>query len=366
MAVSVLSKAAGGGLVAIGLALMDHGVWALVWGMLARQAVFTLAAVALAPPPRALGAGRREATQLLRTGAGFSALALLSVLSGQSVRLVVAGTLGAASLGLYARASALSAVTARLGPVLKSVLLPAMARRQHRIGRLRTVHLNGVELLSLAALPASLTIAVSAPEIVAVVLGDQWGAAVPALRILALSGAVQAINSVHVPVVRALGAVYRETWRRALCLALMLGAVWSASPWGLAGVAAAAAAVRLVQQALLAQLALGLLGVRFTALLGRLVPALWAGLWAAAATWLAAGAARGAAWPSPAALALELAASGAAALAAAYLAPPFARPAFPHWGLAQLPLDAMGRSGRWARGTLEHLARRWPAPKRAR
>ena len=68
-----------------------------------------------------------------------------------------------------------------------------------------------------------------------------------------------------------------------------------------------------------------------------------------------------AAWPAVPALAVQLAAWGGAAAAATYFAPPFARPAFPHWGLVQLPFEALGRSGHWARGTLEHLARRWPA-----
>ena len=80
-------------------------------------------------------------------------------------------------------------MSARLGPVLGGVLLPAMARRQRRAARLRAVHRAGIEMLSLAALPASLAIAVCAPEIVAVVLGARWEGAVPVLRILALAGA---------------------------------------------------------------------------------------------------------------------------------------------------------------------------------
>ena len=363
MAVSLLATALGNGLVTVALALLGHGVWALVWGTLARQAVFTLAAIAFAPPPRRVRAGRHEAAQLLGTGAGFSALALLANVSGQAVRLVLAATLGAAALGLYTRAQALSVVTSRLNPLLRGVLMPAMARRQRRIDRLRIALLNGVELLSLAALPASVMIAVSAPEIVAVVLGAQWDAAVPALRVLALAGAVHALDAVHVPLVRALGAVYRETWRRLLHLVLTLAAAWFASPWGLLGVTAAVAAASLVLRVLLAHLALRLLGVGAAAFLARLAPALWVALWAAPAVYLVAGAVRAAGWTPVAALTVQSLAWCGACAAAAYLAPPFARPGFPHWGLAQLPLAAMGRPGRWARRVLLHLARRWaPAP----
>lgn len=359
MVVSVLAKILGGGLVAVGLALANQGVWALVWGVLAQQAVFSLAAIAFAPPPRASGAGRREAADLLRTGAGFSALALLDVLSSQAVNLAVARTLGPVALGLYTRAAGLSVVTARLGPLLRSVLMPAMSRRQHRIDRLRTTYLNGAEMLSLVAFPVSLMIAVVAPEIVAVVLGPQWDGAVPALRILALAGAVQSLNAVHVPPILALGAVYRQTWRRGLCLLLLLGSVWFGSRWGLVGVATAVSGVALVQHVLVAHLTLDLVGLRTATLLRRYLPALWVGAVATAAQSLAAGAVRAAAWPALPALAAELVVWGAAVAAAAYLAPPIARPAFAPWALAQLRLDALGPPGRWAHALLEHLARRW-------
>lgn len=364
MAATVVSRLIGGGFVAVGLALMDFGVWALVGGALAQQGCYSVAVIAFAPP-RGLGAGRREAVELVRTGAGFSALAVTRVATSQARRLLIAGTLGAASLGLFTRARSLSVVTSRFAPLLNRVLMPAMARRQRRIDRLGPVFLNGVEFLALAALPVSLLIAVSAPEIVRIVLGRQWDGAVPVLSILSLTAALQAINSIHAPLIRALGAVHREAWRRALFLVLLLGAVWAGSRWGLAGVAAAIAAVQLVQHALLVHLALGLLGIGAGTLLRRYVPALWTGCWATAALWFAAGAVRAAQWPTLAALAFDLAVWGVAAAAAAYLAPPFARPYFPHWGLVQLPFDAMGLPGRWARKALRHLARRWPAPQGA-
>ena len=362
MAAAILSQGIGNGLVAIVLALLDQGVWALVWGTLVRHAVFSTLVIACQPPPWRLRPGRREAAQLLHTGVGFSVIAFFNVISNHGVHLVVARALGAASLGLYTRASALALAPARLGPVLSNVLLPAMAQRQRRIERLRTVHLDGIEMLSLAALPAGLMIAVSAPEIVAVVLGGQWDAAVPVLRVLTLVGVLRTCNALHVPVIRAMGAVYREAWRRALFFLLLLGGVWFASRWGLVGVAAAVAAAQIVLHVLLAHLTLSLLGLHWTGLLRRLAPGLWAGLWATPSLWLAAGIVRGASWPAFAGLALELAAWGAAAAAAAYFAPPFARPGFPHSRFAQLPFDDMGRAGRWAHCALAHLARRWPAP----
>ena len=360
MAATVASKILGSGIVAVGLALMDHGVWALVFGALAQQGAYALAVLSFAPP-RGFATGRREAADLVRTGAGFSSLALTGIATSQSLRLLIAGTLGAASLGLYTRSRSLSVFATRFSPLLKRVLLPAMARRQQRVDRLRDVYLNGAEILALGALPVSLMIAVGAEDIVGIVLGPQWSGAVPVLRILSLTASLHAVNALQVPLMRALGALYRETGRRALYLVLLLGAVWLGSRWGLPGVAVAIAATRLVLHTLLAHLTLGLLGIAPRTLLRRFVPALWTALWATAAVWLAAAAARGAQWHPVASLALQLGAWGPAAVAATYFAPRFARPSFPHWGLVQLPFDDMGPSGRWSRHALGHLARRWPA-----
>ena len=362
MTAAIVSQAFGNGLVAIAMALLGYGVWALVWGSLARHALFALVVIACQPPPLGLRPARREAGELLGVGGGFSAIALLSVVAHQGVNLIVARALGAAALGLYTRGFRLALVPASLSPVLRDVLFPAMAQRQRQTERLQAVHLNGIELLSLLAFPAGLMIAAIAPEIVAVVLGPQWDAAVPVLRILALAAAFQASNALHVSAIRAIGAVYRESWRRALYLLLLIAGTWLGSRWGIAGVAAAVACAWIVRHLLLTQLTLSLLGLTWRRLLARHLPALWAGAWATAALCLAAGLVRDASLPAVAALPVELAAWGAAAAAAVWFAPRFARPAFPHWGLAQLPFARMGRPGHWLRAVLAHLARRWPAP----
>ncbi len=362
MAASILSQAVGHGLVALALALLDHGVWALVWGLLARHGVFALAVVAFRPPPRRLRLCRREAAELLRTGGGFSAIALLNAAARHGVNLLVARALGPAALGLYTRASRLALAPAIPTPVLRSVLMPAMASRQDRRERIASVHQNGLEIYFLAAFPASLMVAVAAPEIVAFVLGGQWQGAVPAVRVLALAGAFRACDALHLSVVRAMGAVWRESWRRGSCLVVLAAGAWLGSRWGLAGVAAAVAAAWLVLHLLVAQLALSLLRIGWRRYGRRLVPALWAALWATPALWLAAALARDASLGAAAALAVELTAWGAAGGAAVYLAPAFARPAFPHWVLAQFRFDEMGRAGSVARAVLRHLARRWPRP----
>ena len=355
-AAELVSLAFGYGAVAIALALGGFGVWALVWGTVARHAVFAAAVTAAAGTQRLRGApGRREARDLLRTGAGFASGSLCQLVGERGAHLVLGRGLGAASLGYFTRASALASFSGGAGSVLVKVLFPAMAQRQHRPGRLADVYLQGVETLSLLALPGSVLLAVSAPEIVALVLGGQWGAAVPVLQVLAVAAPLRFCDTLNRPPTRALGAVWRLAWRQAAYAAALVLAVWTGSRWGLVGAAAGAAAARVGAYLLMSGLTLALLGLRWRRLARCHLPGLWAAAWAAPALWLTASAVREASLPGAAALGAEILAWGAAAALATRCAPAFARTAAAGRALAYLPFDALGPPGRWLRRALE-----WP------
>ena len=357
-AVDVLAQALGYGVVAIALAASGFGVWALVWGVVLRHAVHTAAVVAAAPRLPRPGLARKEAGELLRTGAGFSSIALFNLAAGQGSGLIVGSSLGAASLGYFTRATALSSLSGYPGRILGGVLFPSMAQRQHRTDHLGAVYLHGVEMLLLLALPFGLMLAVCAPEIVAVVLGAQWDAAIPVVRILAVGTVFRIGGIVNGPVTRAMGALGRVVWRQAAYACLLLAAVAGGSRWGLGGVAAATVGALVVSWLTMTQLTLSLLGLGWRALLRRHLPGLWAGACAAPVLLLTAMLAREAEMPAAAALAAEFAACAAAVGAATWYAPRFVRVRFPAWGLAYLPLGSMGRPERWLRYALTCLAHR--------
>ena len=231
-----------------------------------------------------------------------------------------------------------------------------MAKRQRHTDRLGAAYLHGVEILSWLAVPAGLLLAVCAAEIVAVVLGGQWGAAVPVLEILAVGTLFTIGGTLNAPLARAMGALRPLAWRGAVNAALLVAGVAAGSRWGLSGVAAAAVGALMVSWWMMTQLTVSLLGLGWGEVLRRHVPALWAGAWGAPALWLTASLVRDAGWPAAAALAAEILAWSAAAGVAVWYAPRFARPAFIAWSLAALP--ARGRTARRLHFALGRLARR--------
>ena len=355
-AAELVAQAFGYGAVAIAMALLGYGVWALVAGTVMRHAVFAAAVLGAGPRLPRPGLSRREAGELLGAVAGFSSVAAFNLIGNQGSRLVVARLLGATPLGYYTRATALSSLSGHLGRIVGKVLFPAMAQRQRRTDRLGAAYLHGVEILSWLALPGGLLLAVCAGEVVAVVLGAQWTAAVPVLQILAIGTAFRIGGILNAPLARAMGALRPLAWRGAVNAALLVAGVAAGSRWGLNGVAAAAVGALIASWWMLTQLTVSLLGLGWGAILRRHVPALWAGAWGAPALWLTAVLVRDAGWPAAAALAAEILAWSAAAAVAVWYAPRFARPAFIAWSLAALP--EKGWPARRLHFALGRLARR--------
>ena len=352
----LLSYALGNGITACGLAAWGVGVWALVWGELVRTSIRTAAVIVYAPPRPRLHVKPRAAADLMFRGAGFSIIQMSDFIAKAGGYFAVGRWLGVASLGYYTRADRLASLLVEyVGGNLFEVAFPAMARRQQRVNRLHAVYRSSVEALSLVMLPASMLMLVTAPEIVFVLLGGQWDAAVPAFRILSLTIPFRLCGVLDVAVVRAMGGVYSESWRQATHAALVVLGVWIGSRRGLSGVAIGIVGAQIVAYLLMAQAALTQLGVRWGDLLRRHLPALWVGSWAVLAVGATAGGLRALAASAAVVLAGEILVWVLAVVAAVRLAPSATRPECIPWALARLPFDVFGTPGRYMRNGLEWL-----------
>ena len=355
---AVLSQAIGSGLTAIGMAFLGFGVWSLVWGAIVRRAIHALIVVRHSPRPFRPRLALRETFDLLRYGVGFSFVSLFNIAAEHGASFVVGRRLGAAALGYYTRALSLVFPPLMLGYTLLNTLFPAMSERQRRRDRLSVVYLLGVEILALMGLPIGVLVFVSAPEIVAVALGAQWDAAVPVLRILAATIVFRMCEAMNPPLVRALGAVYREARTQAVFAVVAVAGAWFGSRWGLSGIAAAVVGARIVVYLLTTQLALSLLDLSWRRLLRCHLPALWVGVWTTPVLWLTALHARSLSTPAGPSLIIELLAWSVAAIVAIYSAPSFLRPSSVPWALKHMDFDAMGTPGRCLRYGLA----RFPTP----
>jgi O-antigen/teichoic acid export membrane protein len=257
----------GYGIVGIFGAIQGYGVWALVAATLAQRLIFSVTCFRLRPHSVAPSLARRELGELLSFGGGLTVSRVFHFLGNYGDKALAGRLLGAGPLGFYERAYHLMNLPQQyLGNVIDSVMFPALARVQDQRGRLTKAFLRALSLTNLLLLPFSVAVVVLAPEIVAVVLGPMWEAAVVPLQVLSsvtwLKGAVRICDSLA----RAVGAVYRSASRKACYATAVLTGTYVGSASGVDGVAVGVSLAVLLITVLMLQLGISILHAPWRAL----------------------------------------------------------------------------------------------------
>ena len=262
----VVSFALGYGAVGIALAYAGWGPWALVVAQLVQTTIRVAIVNVLNRRARGPGFNMASARALLWFGTGFSIARFSNFMAQQLDNVVVGRWMGAEALGLYGRAYQFLMLPANLiGASADRVLFPVMATVQDDTARLRRGFVRGSNLAALATLPLSGFLIVAAPELVIVLLGQDWAAVAGPFRILALILVLRVSYKLSDSVARATGAVYRRAWRQCLYAAAVFGGAWMGHFWGLEGVAWGVAGAVALNYLLMFHLTARLIGVSWTA-----------------------------------------------------------------------------------------------------
>lgn len=247
------------------LAWLGFGIWALVAAVLIQQFTRMMVLLIGQPHPMRPLLERRAIAELLYFGSGFTIARIFNYLATQADRLVVGRWLGVDALGLYGLSSQLMTTPAVIvGQVLDRVLFPTMALVQEQPARLARAYRSAVAGCALLVLPASVVVAIVAPELVAVILGRGWEGVVGPLQILAFGMLFRTSYKLSDSVSRATGTVYARAWRQAVfTIGVFVGSVIGQF-WGIEGVAIGVGTAFGVNFILMAQLSLRVTGMRWS------------------------------------------------------------------------------------------------------
>ena len=233
--------AAGG--IGVGMALADAGAWSLVGFHLAEATVTLIVSVSAArwrPRARFSLPHLRDIFWYSRNVFAENGLLLLDYLLP---RFLVAVALGPVALGYFSIARKVTELLEEfmLGP-LASVALPAFAAVRAMPARLAAGVALALRCATLIAFPAALGLAVVAPELVAITMGEAWAPSALILRLLALTLLAMPVARIVRALMQGVGKVglqLRLTLLSTALLALLVGTL--ALTAGLPGVAAALA-----------------------------------------------------------------------------------------------------------------------------
>ena len=241
MIAELVSYGIGYGGVAIVLALLDFGVWSLVYGSLIQNALELVLAYGMVRHTLKPLFAPREAKELASFGAGISLASIVNYAALQGDYIVIGRVLGPGPLGLYTRAYNLMKLPLNyFVKVLSTVLFPAASKIQHEAGRFQRVYLTSLTFTNFASIPCLLFVVILAREIVIGIYGPAWAGAVVPLQVLALFGIFRASYNNAGAFLRAKGSVYKILLSQVIYCAGVIGGSWAAALWmGINGVALA-------------------------------------------------------------------------------------------------------------------------------
>jgi PST family polysaccharide transporter len=260
--IETTSYVLGYGGVAVGLALLGHGVWSLVWGGLVQTLISSSAQLAVVRHPIRPLFAASELQELLGFGLGAAASACVNYVALNGDYFVIGRLMGAFDLGLYTRAYGLMNLphTYAAG-VMSGVMFPAFAQVQGEPARVRSAYLLVTRLTAMIAAPAMITLAIVAPHLVRGLYGPQWIGAVVPLQILSIAGYFRALYHLGGVVAHSVGRVYGDLWRQVTYAAAIVGGTLVGSRYGLPGVAAGVSAAILYMFVATGHLALNAIGI---------------------------------------------------------------------------------------------------------
>ena len=186
LAVINVASLAIGTAVAIAMAKLGYGYWALVAMTVTFPLTTTIGlwmAVRWVPGMPRRGTGMRS---MMRFGGTLTLNGLVVYVAYNMEKVLLGRFWGAEAIGLYGRAYQLINIpTENLNSSVGEVAFAALSRVQGDRARIRNYFLKGYSLVLAMTIPITIMSAFFADDLILVVLGPKWGSVAPIFRLLA-------------------------------------------------------------------------------------------------------------------------------------------------------------------------------------
>lgn len=183
-------------LVAIALARLGFGYWALVAQLVLQQVIIAALSFPMSGYYPGLPLHSRNIGTLLTFGGYSAAYGIVNYFARNLDNVLVGRFWGATALGYYSRAYFVMTLPGMMViGVFSGMLIPTLASLRKEPARMESAYLRTLRLITVLGCSLAVGLAVTAPEIVEVVYGPKWHAVVPILLWLAAAGILQPIQN---------------------------------------------------------------------------------------------------------------------------------------------------------------------------
>jgi O-antigen/teichoic acid export membrane protein len=261
--------------VGVPMALQGYGAQALAMACVVQAAVMLVAGFAVRPHSvRPMFAHPAGALQTLDTGRTVFLTNLINWLLANLDRIVIGRVLTAHAVGLFNVAYNIASIPYHLlASSIQPTLLATGARLQDDRAQLGQAWLTVLACIAVLVVPASVVMALLAPDLVQVLYGSAWSEAGWVMAVMFLCVPAWAFMGLSTPVLWNTGRKHLEVWLQLPVLAVAIPAWWWLAPSGIRVVALVSAAV--VYARSVAIMAASMRAVQLP--LATLLPLLWRG-----------------------------------------------------------------------------------------
>lgn len=229
-----------GAMTAIVLAYLGWGYWALVVRPICASFLYLIGVWVSCPwipgKPR-LSSSVKE---MVRFGSQITIFAVMDAIGRSADRIALGHAKGATDLGYYQNASVIYDNPLQIfGITVHTVAATALSKLRETPDELRRLWSRALSSLAFFSMPVFVILAVAGPDIVVLLLGDNWHAAGLLLTIMALRGPAHVIERSHGWLHVAAGKGDRWVRWGIISCVLQIVAVIAGMPYGSVGIATA-------------------------------------------------------------------------------------------------------------------------------
>ncbi|MCA9731253.1 MAG: lipopolysaccharide biosynthesis protein [Deferribacteres bacterium] len=232
---------------AIIMAFSGWGFWSLIYSKLIGIMIVGVWAAFMTKWVPKIKWDREAAKELFSFGFMVFLRNLFRYGADNAANFAVLKVLGGGALGIYDKAFGLMRLPQKhLTKGMNSVVFAAVSRIQDEPERVRQAFRKVILAVGLISFPILAGMAVIAPYLVPILLGDQWLDTIAPLQIMCISGILLTIDPFITSVLTGMGLVKFTAARRGLEFVLMGIAAFVGVQFGLSGVAIAALVVAFI------------------------------------------------------------------------------------------------------------------------
>lgn len=234
------------GVVAIILALLGWGVWALIASSIVEALADSIFMWIVSKWRPNFVFSWEDVKSVLSFSANVTGSSTIDYFTRHSDDFIIGRWLGAGALGYYSMAYNLYLFPlTSITRVLMRVLFPAFSRMQDNLPQMKNAYLKVCSAIAIITFPLMIGLTILAHPFVMVVFGEKWMPVIPIIMIL---GPVGMLQSLATPNGRILIAKGKADWQFRWSIVsggLIVISFFIGLPWGLNGIATAYACVML-------------------------------------------------------------------------------------------------------------------------